>query len=179
MTSSSQTDKKTPVVLIAGAGLGGLMLGMVLEKAGIEYCIFERALKVKPLGAAMVLGPTILPVFEQLGLMEEFNKIAVPVVSTDIYNDNMKVLGSVKMNNIIETSGFDNMIFARPRLYEMMLKQIPEHKILMGKRVLKMQEKDDQVFIHCSDNTSYNGDIVGGLMEHTHYLSEYVQVTGR
>jgi len=50
MASSSQTDKKTPVVLIAGAGLGGLMLGMVLEKAGIEYRIFERALKVKPLG---------------------------------------------------------------------------------------------------------------------------------
>ncbi|KAF9193400.1 hypothetical protein BGZ51_003451, partial [Haplosporangium sp. Z 767] len=123
MLPNDQSDKKAPVVLIAGAGLGGLMLGMVLEKAGIEYRIFERAAKVKTLGAAMVLGPTILPAFEQLGLIEEFNKIAMPVISTDIYNGNMKLLGSVKMNGIVETTGYDNMIFARPRLYELMFKQ--------------------------------------------------------
>ncbi|KAF9176815.1 hypothetical protein BGZ50_009625 [Haplosporangium sp. Z 11] len=162
MLPNDQSDKKAPVVLIAGAGLGGLMLGMVLEKAGIEYRIFERAAKVKTLGAAMVLGPTILPAFEQLGLIEEFNKIAMPVISTDIYNGNMKLLGSVKMNSIVETAGYDNMIFARPRLYELMFKQVPKHKILLEKRVLKTEEKDDQIFIHCSDNTSYNGDILVG-----------------
>jgi 2-polyprenyl-6-methoxyphenol hydroxylase-like FAD-dependent oxidoreductase len=39
-----------PTVLIVGAGLGGLMLGTLLEKSNVPYAIFERAAAVKPLG---------------------------------------------------------------------------------------------------------------------------------
>lgn len=41
---------KKPTVLIVGAGLGGLLLGALLERAEISYTIFERALVVRPLG---------------------------------------------------------------------------------------------------------------------------------
>jgi hypothetical protein len=43
------TDRP-PRVLIAGGGLGGLFLGLLLEKAGIPYEIFERSAEIKPLG---------------------------------------------------------------------------------------------------------------------------------
>lgn len=43
------TDRP-PRVLIAGGGLGGLFLGILLEKAGIPYEIFERSAEIKPLG---------------------------------------------------------------------------------------------------------------------------------
>lgn len=39
-----------PVVLIAGAGLGGLTAALLCERANINYMVFERAAKVKPLG---------------------------------------------------------------------------------------------------------------------------------
>jgi hypothetical protein len=42
--------EEPPHVLIAGGGLGGLFLGILLEKAGIPYTIFERATEMKPLG---------------------------------------------------------------------------------------------------------------------------------
>lgn len=45
-----QTILDPPVVLVAGAGLGGLMAALLLEKANINYFVFERAAKVKPLG---------------------------------------------------------------------------------------------------------------------------------
>lgn len=43
------TDKP-PKVLIAGAGLGGLFLGILLERAEIPYEIFERSAEIRPLG---------------------------------------------------------------------------------------------------------------------------------
>lgn len=43
-------DGKHPHVMIVGAGLAGLFLGLLLDKAGISYQIYERAQKVKPLG---------------------------------------------------------------------------------------------------------------------------------
>lgn len=39
-----------PVVLIAGAGIGGLTAALLLERANINYFVYERAAKVKPLG---------------------------------------------------------------------------------------------------------------------------------
>lgn len=41
---------KRPKVLIVGAGLGGLTLGMLLHKAGIPFDIYDKAPEVKPLG---------------------------------------------------------------------------------------------------------------------------------
>lgn len=43
------TDRP-PRILIAGAGLGGLFLGILLDKAGIPYEIFERSAELRPLG---------------------------------------------------------------------------------------------------------------------------------
>lgn len=45
-----KTMLEPPVVLIAGAGLGGLTAALLLETAGINYMVFERAAKLKPLG---------------------------------------------------------------------------------------------------------------------------------
>jgi cation diffusion facilitator CzcD-associated flavoprotein CzcO len=44
------TDHSKPRVLIAGAGLGGLTLAILLKKAGIPFEIFERQEELKPLG---------------------------------------------------------------------------------------------------------------------------------
>lgn len=46
-----------PRVLIAGAGLAGLFLGILLEEAGIPYEIFERSAEIKPIGK---IAPTIV-----------------------------------------------------------------------------------------------------------------------
>jgi 2-polyprenyl-6-methoxyphenol hydroxylase-like FAD-dependent oxidoreductase len=44
------SDGKTPHVIIVGAGLAGLLLGILLDKQGIPYQIFERSSKLKRLG---------------------------------------------------------------------------------------------------------------------------------
>jgi 2-polyprenyl-6-methoxyphenol hydroxylase-like FAD-dependent oxidoreductase len=47
---ASPESDKPPLVLIAGAGLGGLFLGILLERANIPYEIFERSKEMRPLG---------------------------------------------------------------------------------------------------------------------------------
>lgn len=50
---STKSDR--PKVPIVGAGLERLLLGALLEKAGVPYQIFERATTVKPLGIYAVI----------------------------------------------------------------------------------------------------------------------------
>ncbi|KAK5807797.1 hypothetical protein F5H01DRAFT_352610 [Linnemannia elongata] len=151
-----------PEVLIAGAGLGGLLMGILLERIGIPYHIFERASKVKPLGSIMSMSPNVRPLFKQLGLEDELLKISLPVPVTNIFNANMEVMGLLKKAGQKEITGYDTVVFSRPALYDLLLKQIPTEKISFGKRILKTEEKDDKVIIHCSDNSTHTGDILIG-----------------
>ncbi|KAF9350056.1 hypothetical protein BGX26_011705 [Mortierella sp. AD094] len=59
-------------------------------------------------------------------------------------------------------SGYESLIFCRSRLYEILLRRVPPHKISFKKKVLRTEEKEGKVHIHCSDNTSYAGDILVG-----------------
>ncbi|KAF9194127.1 hypothetical protein BGZ51_001106 [Haplosporangium sp. Z 767] len=150
-----------PKVMIVGAGIGGLLLAILLQRAGIDYEIFERAAQVKPLGSAMVTGPNILPVFEQLGLLEQVEKISKPLKCLNIYNGSLEKLGTVEANTK-ERMGYHSMVFARKNLHSLLWSQVPPHKIHMSKKVLSMQEIDEGVKIRCSDNTTYIGDILVG-----------------
>ncbi|KAF8923629.1 hypothetical protein BGZ58_002718, partial [Dissophora ornata] len=131
-----------PTVMIVGAGLGGLMLGILFERINIPYHIYERASELRALGSVMTLGPNILPVFEQLGLLEEFEGISAPCPSLDLYNSKTEKLGAIDLRGHKAASGYENFLFARPRLYELMRKQVPAHKISLNKKVVSTEEKD-------------------------------------
>ncbi|KAK3835657.1 MAG: hypothetical protein J3R72DRAFT_451391 [Linnemannia gamsii] len=159
----SASDK--PTIIIVGAGLGGLMLGALLEKAGIPYTIFERAHTVKPLGSAMAVGPAILPIFQQLGIYEEILAISKPFYHVYNYLETEDGLYTIKpkyFGVVEELSGYGYNVIARPKLYELMLKQVPAHKIHFGSRVLDITEKGDKITVHFAENETFDGDIVVG-----------------
>ncbi|KAH7058044.1 hypothetical protein BKA57DRAFT_531337 [Linnemannia elongata] len=154
------TDRP-PHVLIAGAGLAGLFLGILLEKAGIPYEIFERSAQIRPLGAIMCLSPNILPAFEQLGLLDELMSFSKPAIRGQMLTDNLKLIGNMVATSA-ELIGYDRVLFARPELHDMLLNKIPKEKLHMSKKVLSFQQNHEGVMIRFSDNTSIHGDILVG-----------------
>ncbi|KAF9123109.1 hypothetical protein BGW39_009257 [Mortierella sp. 14UC] len=99
------TTKAKPTELIVGAGLGGLVLGALLEKTDIPYTIFERQ---------------------------------------------------------VSSSGYYSYVIARSTLYNLLLKQVPSHKIHFGKRVDTVLESNDKVTIKTTDGSTFEGDILVG-----------------
>ncbi|KAH7058039.1 hypothetical protein BKA57DRAFT_519232 [Linnemannia elongata] len=151
-----------PRVLIAGAGLAGLFLGILLEKAGIPYEIFERSSEIKPLGAILYLSPAIMPAFEQLGLYDEHLSFSKPGGGlTSFYTDKLKVIASGTSSHA-DIVGYDPLYFARPELYDMLFKKIPSEKIHMSKKILSFQQNHEGVMLRFSDNTTIHGDILVG-----------------
>ncbi len=53
-------DLGRPKVLIVGAGLAGLTLGMILQKSDIPYEIFESAPTIRPVGKTLHSLPLAL-----------------------------------------------------------------------------------------------------------------------
>ncbi len=53
-TEEGYKPANPPIVIIVGAGIGGVFLGILLERANIPYEIYERATSVKQLGECIV-----------------------------------------------------------------------------------------------------------------------------
>ncbi|KAG0062130.1 hypothetical protein BGZ89_010909 [Linnemannia elongata] len=156
----STNDK--PTVIIVGAGLGGLMMGALFEKSGVPYTIFERAVAVKPLGSAMSIGPTLLPIFQQMGIYDDILAAGKYMTHTVAYQENQENYRPADYRPVEEFTGYGHYIIDRPTYYNIMLKQVPAHKIHFGKRVTDIIEKDDKVTIHLSDGETHEGDTVVG-----------------
>lgn len=58
------------------------------------------------------------------------------------------------------------MLFPRPALYDLLLSKVPKSRIIWGKRVLKVDEdnedKKDKVVVTCADNSEFFADLVTG-----------------
>ncbi|KAF8950779.1 hypothetical protein CPC16_003603 [Podila verticillata] len=156
------TSPTPPKVLIVGAGLGGLCLGILLEHAGISYEIYEQCSIFKPIGSAISLTAGVLAMMRQIGIYEDVLRNSKVATSTKLYNDKRQEYTSIDWSFAKDITGYDSFIIARPVLYSMLLRQIPLHKIHMGKKVLGLQQNESGVTLFCSDNRSYFGDLLIG-----------------
>src|SRR5688500_7594503 len=56
------------MIIIAGAGIGGLALGCALRRAGRPFVILERAPVLAPVGAGITLSSNAMAALEHLGI---------------------------------------------------------------------------------------------------------------
>ncbi|KAG0284017.1 hypothetical protein BGZ96_011620 [Linnemannia gamsii] len=153
---------KRPKVLITGAGLGGLTLGMLLHKANIPFDIYERATEVKPLGSAMYFNCTTANFFKQCGIYDEFVALGKLVSSIQMCNEDRQVEFSIDFSDHEKQFGANGYIVPRPQLYELLRSQIPKERIHLGKKVLTMDQGGNGVLVRFSDGTEAEGDILVG-----------------
>ena len=64
-------------VLISGAGIGGLCLGLSLQQLKIPFQIFESSVSIEPLGVGINLQPNAVRELYALGLKDPLKGIGV------------------------------------------------------------------------------------------------------
>lgn len=73
-------------IVIVGAGIGGLTLGLRLHRAGIPCRIYEAAPEIKPLGVGINLLPHASKQLTELGLQDALAKVAITTSKVGYYN---------------------------------------------------------------------------------------------
>lgn len=73
-------------IAIAGAGIGGLTLALMLHQRGIECELFESVRELKPLGVGINLLPHAVNEMAQLGLLDTLMQCGVQTSALHYYN---------------------------------------------------------------------------------------------
>ncbi|MBO1114135.1 flavin-dependent oxidoreductase [Bordetella petrii] len=73
-------------IIIAGAGIGGLTLALMLHRRGINCRVYESAQELRPLGVGINLLPHAVNELEQLNLLEPLARHAIATSALHYYN---------------------------------------------------------------------------------------------
>ncbi|KAG0070909.1 hypothetical protein BGZ89_012060 [Linnemannia elongata] len=149
-------------ILIAGAGLGGVTLAVLLERAKIDFELFESSSSVSPLGSAILIGPTVMPLFEQLGLLRRLQEVSKPIRTMHLAEESLKRIGEIDLADHKEQTGYDSLVATRSDILQLLVSQIPPHKIHFSKRIVSFTANKDEVVLRCADDTTYQGEVLIG-----------------
>jgi 6-hydroxynicotinate 3-monooxygenase len=58
-------------IAIVGAGLGGLVAGLLLLKRGYDVQIYEQSPEFSRIGAGIQLGPNVLKIMREIGIEQQ------------------------------------------------------------------------------------------------------------
>src|SRR5262249_27832515 len=102
-------------VIIIGAGIGGLAAALALQRAGIEFRIFERVEKQEEVGAGLTLWANAVKVLHKLGL-EEITRAAFNLADGNIYSWQGERLSSLPAIKLKHRFGAGNLAVHRADL---------------------------------------------------------------
>src|SRR5476649_1177765 len=73
-------------IIIVGAGIGGLTLGLALHKSGIPCRIFESAAEIRAVGVGINLLPHATRELAALGLESDLAQVAIATSDATFFN---------------------------------------------------------------------------------------------
>jgi len=130
-------------VLIAGGGIGGLMLAIIFEAAKIDYLILERSASLQSTGSAIGLNACILRLLEQLGLLSDVKRIAKPIGGIRLSREDLSTVGEMDFMFGEKHYGYYGLVMSRPELYDILKARVPTEKVLLQKQVVDVIELDE------------------------------------
>ncbi|WP_127533350.1 flavin-dependent oxidoreductase [Paenibacillus kobensis] len=143
------TNQKSAMII--GAGIGGLVTALQLDRLGIKVQVFESVEEIRALGVGINLLPHSVKVLTELGLAEELDREGVRTAELAYYN---------KFGQLIwkEPRGMDagyqwpQYSIHRGKLQMLLMKEVQrrlgEHAIKTGHHLAEFEENADGVTAH-------------------------------
>ncbi|MFY7985059.1 MAG: FAD-dependent monooxygenase, partial [Burkholderiaceae bacterium] len=86
-----------PRIAVVGAGIGGLTLALLLQRAAFTVHIFEAVESIRPLGVGINVQPSAVAELLALGLLEDLDRIGVRTQEVAYFNpQGQKVWGEAR-----------------------------------------------------------------------------------
>ena len=149
-------------VLIAGAGIAGLVMGLTLHQLKVPFQIFERVSEMKPLGVGINLQPNAVRELMDLGLGPELDRIGVRTRQYGFYSKSGREIW-VEPRGLAAGYRWPQYSLHRGKLQMMLLEQLKRRAgadvIITGAAVSGFETSDDGAALLFRDGRREEGSI--------------------
>ncbi|MEH7445002.1 FAD-dependent monooxygenase [Bacillus sp. JJ1122] len=151
-----------PDTIIIGGGIGGLSAAIALEQLGGKVKVFERASKLKEMGAGIVLAANAMKALEKLGVADQVIKAGSPVKKAEIRTWDGKLIVNVPTDKQAEQYGSYSYLIYRPELQRILYKKLNSGTLELGKKLVRLEEKESYIETAFGDGSKFQGDFLIG-----------------
>ena len=144
-------------VIVVGAGIGGLSLGLALHEAGIPCRVYEAAPEIKPIGVGISLLPHATRILSELGLEKALSRVAVSTVESCFFNRFGQLIWREPLGR---AAGYDWPQFQIHRgdlqsvLRDAFIRRVGAERMLTGWRCTGFAQNADEVTVEFADTAS-------------------------
>ncbi|KAJ0423114.1 hypothetical protein BJY00DRAFT_322222 [Aspergillus carlsbadensis] len=164
MSSSDAATAPPFKVLIAGGSIAGLGLALALERAGIDYDLFEKGQFAPQLGASIGFFPHCLRILDQLGVWSDIEKVITPIIYRNHYSETGRCFEeSVAQVELWERLGRPVMFMERCKVLEILHDHVADKsKLHADNGIVGYEETAEGVIATTHDGATHHGSILVG-----------------
>jgi salicylate hydroxylase len=156
-----------PLVLIAGAGIGGLTTALLLIRRGFTVEVYEQASEIREVGAGVLISPNGMRVLTELGVADRVLALAARPVRREVRLWNTGQAWPTFELNTVATSIYGHPFawLYRPDLLDVLAQAVTEmapDAIRLGRKVSGCSQTDQGATLHFADGSSVNGAALVG-----------------
>jgi len=150
------------VVIVIGAGIGGLSAALALERLGVEAVVCERAPVLEEIGAGVALWPHALHALDRIGVGASIRALAGPAVDAQMRRPDGKVLQHLAATELVERWGAPFLTIHRAELQLALADAYGRDRIRLDHELLSHQADVDGVHAVFANGEVIEGEAVVG-----------------
>jgi 5-methylphenazine-1-carboxylate 1-monooxygenase len=141
-------------IIIVGAGIGGLTLGLALHAAGIPCRIFESAAEIKPIGVGINLLPHATKELAAVGLEQALARVAIETKDATFFNRFGQLIYQEPLGR---AAGYEHPQFSIHRgdlqmlLLDAFVARAGRNRLTSNHHCIAVEQNDSGVSVHFSD----------------------------
>src|SRR3954453_3019824 len=156
-------------IIIVGAGIGGLTLGLALHAAGIPCRIFESAAEIRPIGVGINLLPHATSELAALGLAPALARVAIETRDATFFNRFGQLIYQEPLGR---AAGYEHPQFSIHRgdlqmvLLDAFVSRAGRDRLVTGRHCTAVEQDETAVTVSLSDGPGGGdlGSVRGGVV---------------
>lgn len=153
---------KNTKILIIGGGIAGLATMNRLESIGYEPKLVESTANIRTDGTGILLGINAVSILSKMGFAKILAQKGVKLTDMIGLDDTGRQILSGDLGYMEEKSGFGTYAVQRDGLCDILLSGVNRQNITVNKKVSKVENRQNGVFVFFEDGDSELYDLVVG-----------------
>jgi FAD-dependent urate hydroxylase len=149
-------------ILVVGTGIGGLVTGLELRRAGYDVHIYEQRRDLRPADAGLVLWPNAVKVLNALGLGERLAGIVGRLEHFSVRSADDELLRAFPVRAGIQRTGTAVYLVGRHDFQSVLLQATEMDRLHLGTECVGVEQDDTSISVRFADGQRATANMLVG-----------------